>query len=61
MINKEHLEDSFASLSKALVKLKDAIDTPVDSQRFVIDATIQRFEFTNYIVTFFQRLVTYNS
>ena len=46
MVGKEHLEDSFNSLSKALVKLKDAIEAPVDSQRFIIDATIQRFEFT---------------
>jgi len=38
---KRHLPD----FGKALDRLKEALEAPVDNNRFVMDATIQRFEF----------------
>lgn len=40
------LPDRLNALDHALTRLEEAINAPCDSERFVIDATIQRFEFT---------------
>lgn len=40
------LKINFDALGKALERLKEAIDAPIDKHRLSIDATIQRFEFT---------------
>ena len=41
-----HWEESFRSLGDAISRLEEVLDTPLDDHRVVIDATIQRFEFT---------------
>lgn len=35
----------YGDLRGALERLKEAFDAPLDKQRFIMDATIQRFEF----------------
>ncbi len=37
---------NFDDLGRALERLKEALDAPLDEHRFVMDATIQRFEFS---------------
>lgn len=39
-------KDAFVELGKAIVRLEEAVNTPVNSNRLNIDGTIQRFEFT---------------
>ncbi len=41
----ERAQDILETLGRALARLKEALDTPVDSS-IILDATIQRFEFT---------------
>lgn len=36
---------NFSDLGEALERLKEILDAPLDEQRFIMDATIQRFEF----------------
>lgn len=41
-----HWKESFQSLGDALDRLQEVLDMPLDEHRVVLDATIQRFEFT---------------
>jgi nucleotidyltransferase substrate binding protein (TIGR01987 family) len=41
----EELMDSVAALEKALDRLGEALDLPIDSNPIALDGTIQRFEF----------------
>jgi len=41
----EELMDSVASLEKALDRLGEALDLPIESNPIALDGTIQRFEF----------------
>ncbi|MDI9637241.1 hypothetical protein QM565_15990 [Geitlerinema splendidum] len=36
---------NFSDLGEALGRLKEILDAPLDERRFIMDATIQRFEF----------------
>ncbi len=36
---------NFEDLGEALLRLKEILDAPLDKHRFIIDGTIQRFEF----------------
>lgn len=42
----KYWQDAFESLGQALSRLKKALASPIDENRFIIDATIQRFEFS---------------
>lgn len=39
-------KESFESLGEALTRLEEVLAMPLDEKRIVLDATIQRFEFT---------------
>ena len=38
-------KQNFADLGEALERLKEALETPIDEHRVIMDGTIQRFEF----------------
>ncbi len=46
MKRKERWQESFEALGDALTRLEEALELPLDKHGIVIDATIQRFEFT---------------
>lgn len=45
-MNEYPWKESFESLGDALSRLEEAINLPLDDRRIILDATIQRFEFT---------------
>lgn len=45
-MKKKPWQESFEALGDALERLEEALKTPLDKHGIVIDATIQRFEFT---------------
>ena len=42
----DHIKQNFYDLAEALERLREALAAPVDKERLIIDATIQRFEFS---------------
>lgn len=45
-MEKSKLELAQSKLANALERLEELMDDPIDSHKAIIDATIQRFEFT---------------
>lgn len=45
-MKKKPWKESFEALGDALNRLEEALEIPLDKHRIVIDASIQRFEFT---------------
>ena len=45
-MNDKRWKTSFEKLGKALLRLEEVLNEPLDKEEFVLDATIQRFEFS---------------